>query len=398
MSLTLPLWSQQSTPSTKGNVDLSVAETNLPPAAGATGVDGIMPGNGSAPAGYRAANAPDDFHQFVFAPIPIESETFGFAIAPLAAYIFSPDPDDKKSQPSTLAVVGFISTNKSWAGGAGGSLNLKQDRYRTTFFLGYGQLRYDVFGAGTSAGNDGKSIEVHQQAYGVFGQQLFEIWSGFYLGPRFIWGRADSSFDLSDVLPESLKPFVSTDFNIPVTTVSLGFNVQHDKRDAIFYPTRGHFLQFTADYHSTALGSDRPYNQYLVGYNQYISFGNRNVLALRAAGCGVTGDHIPFFAYCQFGQQGDNRGYQSGRYRDLAMFATQAEWRSLLWKRFGWTAFAGVGEVAPDGLSFNFSNLLPSGGLGLRFNVLKEGRLNLRVDFAESKTGFSWTMGVGEVF
>ena len=115
-------------------------------------------------------------------------------------------------------------------------------------------------------------------------------------------------------------------------------------------------------------------------------------------GCGVTGSQVPFFAYCQFGQQGDNRGYQSGRYRDLAIFAMQAEWRRILWRRIGGTVFFGVGEVAPDGRSFAWASILPSGGLGLRYNLLKQGHLNLRTDFAYSNTGFSWSMGIGEVF
>ena len=66
--------------------------------------------------------------------------------------------------------------------------------------------------------------------------------------------------------------------------------------------------------------------------------------------------------------------------------------------RLGVTAFGGVGEVAPDGGSFNTHDLLPAGGLGLRFNLSKQRRINLRLDTAYSKTGGSWSMGVGEVF
>lgn len=60
--------------------------------------------------------------------------------------------------------------------------------------------------------------------------------------------------------------------------------------------------------------------------------------------------------------------------------------------------FGGVGEVAADGGSFNTKDLLPGGGLGVRLNLSKQRRINLRLDLAYSKTGGSWSMGVGEAF
>ena len=69
----------------------------------------------------------------------------------------------------------------------------------------------------------------------------------------------------------------------------------------------------------------------------------------------------------------------------------------LAW-RFGAAVFGGVGEVAPDGSSFNTNDLLPSGGCGLRFSLSKQRKINLRLDAAYSKTGASWSMGLAEAF
>jgi len=391
MSLSLGL-AQQAAPSAKVGIPDTVG-TPVGPLN--SGTDGIISGNQSAPAGYGGQNANGKSGEFVFAPIPFANQSLGVGAVPLAAYVFQADSTDKRSQPSTIGAVGLIASGGSWGIGGGGTINMRQDRFRTTIFSGYFDLQYDVFGVGNDAGNEGKSINVEQTIPVVFAQPLVGFWSGFYVGPRFIWAKTSSSFDLSEVLPPGLDP---QDFQIPLTISSLGFNVQHDRRDVIFYPTRGHFLQATADYNARSVGSDRSFNRYQVGINKYIPFGDKHVLALRASGCGVTGSVIPFFAYCQFGQQGDNRGYQAGRYRDVAMLAMQAEWRSILWRKIGGTVFFGVGEVAPDGRSFSWDKVLPSGGLGLRYNLLKQGRLNLRADFAYSNTGFSWSMGLGEVF
>ena len=83
----------------------------------------------------------------------------------------------------------------------------------------------------------------------------------------------------------------------------------------------------------------------------------------------ATRDHVPFYELCKFGWMGDRHGYQTARCRDRAMFGNQGEWRVILPWRFGAVVFGGVGKVVPDGGSFNTSDLLPSVGRGLRFNL-----------------------------
>jgi hypothetical protein len=54
--------------------------------------------------------------------------------------------------------------------------------------------------------------------------------------------------------------------------------------------------------------------------------------------------------------------------------------------------------VAPSVGQFNYSNLLPSIGTGLRFLLDKKYHVNLRANIAVVKTGHTWSMGVGEDF
>jgi hypothetical protein len=48
-------------------------------------------------------------------------------------------------------------------------------------------------------------------------------------------------------------------------------------------------------------------------------------------------------------------------------------------------AFAGVGEVAESFSDYNTDNLLPSAGVGLRFMLSTNNRLNLSLDVAVGK-------------
>ena len=80
------------------------------------------------------------------------------------------------------------------------------------------------------------------------------------------------------------------------------------------------------------------------------------------------------------------------------MFAVQSEYRKTLGSRLGFVLFGGLGEVADKWDSFNTDDLLPAGGAGIRFNLSKKQRINLRADFAYGKNGWSWNFSVGEAF
>jgi hypothetical protein len=76
----------------------------------------------------------------------------------------------------------------------------------------------------------------------------------------------------------------------------------------------------------------------------------------------------------------------------------EAEFRWRFWKRFGMVAFAGVGEVAESVSDFNTEDLLPSAGLGLRFMLSEDHRLNLSVDWARGQDSDAWYFYVGGSF
>jgi len=113
--------------------------------------------------------------------------------------------------------------------------------------------------------------------------------------------------------------------------------------------------------------------------------------------CGLDGDP-PFYELCLFGLRSDIRGYQAGRYRDRLMYAVQSEYRKTLGQRWGVVLFAGAGEVAKNWDSFSADNILPAGGTGIRFNLSKTRRINMRADIAYGKNGWSWNFSLGEAF
>ena len=93
------------------------------------------------------------------------------------------------------------------------------------------------------------------------------------------------------------------------------------------------------------------------------------------------------------------RGYFEGRYRDNVYSMLQLEYRQYFWWKFGFVAFAGMGDVAHELLSFKLKNFKYSYGLGLRFLFNKEEKVNLRMDIGIGQDGNSGIyFGIEEAF
>ena len=85
------------------------------------------------------------------------------------------------------------------------------------------------------------------------------------------------------------------------------------------------------------------------------------------------------------------------------MFATQAEYRLMMpvkgfLGRFGVVAFAGFGGVGEKFSDIGFSDLLPAGGGGVRFRLIKKHPINFRIDYGIGKVGNTLNMGILEAF
>jgi hypothetical protein len=372
----------------------------LPAGADAAGSDNYP---ASSEAKQTAAQKTERRGEFVIAPIPFSNQVFSFGLAPVVEYVFHLDRNDHVTPPSSLVVGGMIAEGGSWAIGGGGRLFLKRDRFRLSFFSGHGNVKYDLFGVGTSGGDAGKAIPIEQGGDLAFAEVLFKLKGKLYAGPRFNFRRLTANLTVS-ADNAHLPPGVdSVEFGSRFNSYAPGVEMQHDTRSDLFYPTSGHVFQVVGDFFRATeslqqtVNRDLTYQEYQTSYNYYLPLSPSQVLAFRGMLCDVDGSP-PFYELCQYGAMSDIRGYQPGRYRDRRMFAAQSEYRKALNNRWGFVVFAGIGEVAHTWDSFNADSLLPGGGAGGRFNLVKKQRINLRADVAYGTTGWSWNFSLGEAF
>ena len=314
---------------------------------------------------------------FVVAPIPISNPTIGSGAALTGMILYDVDP---LSPVSFTALGGGYTSSDSWLVAAAEKLNFDADNYRATAAVGLGQLNYNFFGIGSA--DTGRSIPLDQRAFASLLDFRRRVFGSMHLGLRWVYG------DVKTALPAKLAPDDPTINSRELDTVLSGLGVvgDWDSRDQPFSPKRGTYVELTSNFPRTAFGSDRNFQTYSLAWNYYRELGEPNVLAARVYMCSVS-QSTPFFLTCAFGASRDLRGYEAGRYRDVNEIAVQAEYRMMLWRRFGGVVFAGVGSVASTFGNLFSSTALPSAGVGLRYLAVPTQGVMISVDYAWGRAG-----------
>jgi outer membrane protein assembly factor BamA len=227
----------------------------------------------------------------------------------------------------------------------------------------------------------------------IFGEFMRNVWKNIFIGPRYQYRK----LIVHEQIGQTPGGFEVPAIDLVSTTAAIGFHVARDLRDSVFYPTKGSFWDFKADFFAKPLGSNRTYQTYKATYNGYLPIGKKQVLAYRGVACSVS-DRTPFFDLCLYGASSDLRGYPIGKFQDHRMLATQVEYRRELKWRLGVVGFAGVGGVARHWGEFRFDELLPAAGAGLRFKLDKTNLINYRIDLAYGRGGHTLSMSVTEAF
>ncbi len=332
--------------------------------------------------------------EWVVLPVPKSSPAIGTGLQLVGARFFKADA---QSQPSVFGIGAGYYSSETWFAGVGGVYNFDADRWRVMGGLGYVDARYDFYGIGSDAG-DATDIKfpIRQTGTAAMVKVLRLIGADWYAGIGYRY--LDSQVSLRASIPGF--PEIEEILNTGVRIVAQGptLSAVYDTRDLNLNPRTGSYVSIEGLTSTKFLDSEETYQRLTVNASRYWPLGEDYTLAGRITVCGVT-DNAPFFDLCLYGSNNDLRGYAVGRYQDLTMFATQAELRAQFTPRWGGVVFAGIGEVAPAFRDMNSGDLLPAGGVGLRWMAAPENRVNVRADLAWGEgDGALFYLSIGEAF
>ena len=326
---------------------------------------------------------------WVVAPLPFRNELLGIGLVLGAGYLYGASENESNARHSVAGAAGMYAEGGSWAALAAHRGYWDDQKFRTTVAFATGELLYDIQ---LEAGGAENKLSMGQQFNGGTLQGAFRVGRNGWLGIGFLRGETDVRVRnsqppfLADVIPPG-----------EITLSNLLLNGELDSRDNDLYPRSGQYAQAEGLVSREDFGADTNYQSIELEWNGYRKFGESNVLALRAAGKVVDGD-APFFALAWFGSGVDLRGYTPGRYIGESMVALQAEWRWQATTRWGFVAFGGTGKVSGALGEIDTGAWLPSGGVGVRFRLVRALPLNMRADFAWGRDDSTFSLAVGEAF
>lgn len=281
-------------------------------------------------------------------------------------------------------------------GQAGGwaSLEAYLGASRTRLGLDGSISRYPsrFFGIGPSASADETYVPLTGSAAARLG---FALSPSFRAGPRFRYAMSRTLEAKSDGL---LAQGGLTGGEGYVSN-AVGFALCFDTRDSAITPTKGGYLDLTAMAASHVIGSSQDFILSCLDARAYLRPlpASKLVLALQARAEAAFGD-LPFQELLRIGGDKLMRGYYDGRYRDLDLLALQAEFRLLIWWRFGLTVFGGIAQVGSLASGFDLRQPKASGGIGARVRLDDDSNANMRVDIAWAEGGPQLYFNFGEAF
>lgn len=330
----------------------------------------------------------------LIAPLPFRNSQIGWGGVLMLGLIHRFDADTTV-KPSTGAVIGLASENGSWGVMGLEVARFRRDTWRARGIVGYMNLRYDFYGIGVDAGEAGHSVPLEQTIFMTAGNLLRRVSGSLYAGVSIVW--METNIALRDTAGLTLPPAVPNQSR--ATLLAPGLHAELDSRDDDYWPGRGSLAQLKASFFTTSTGESGTFQRYVVAWSWYHRLRGRTLgLATNINACAAPGDP-PFYGLCTLGAtRFALRGYTQGRYRDHYANVVQAELRAHTAGRVGATLFGGFGQVATAAADVFNAELLPAGGIGLRYQLARKFPMHLRLDYAWGHDGGLLYFAVGEAF
>jgi len=320
-------------------------------------------------------------------PVLFYSPETGVGFGAGAIWFFQPSG----SRLSSISPVLFYTSKKQFSISAQLDSWFNRNRWRVLADVGFSRFPAKYWGVGNETPDEAEEDYTPRSAW-ARGRLEHRIIGALYGGVRMSF----LARTLVETAEDGSLGQGSVPGSEPVDLFSVGLSATWDSRDDVVFPRRGMLNQLAVERYPGWLGSDYEYTAWTADLRGYVPIGP-HVIAGQALLLAVDGT-APFDRLPQLGGDWLIRGYYEGRYRDDVLAALQAEARIHVWRRFGAVLFLGAGQVAPRLGGLEFGAFHPSAGLGVRYQLSKQQKLNIRVDFAVADGSTGLYFNLGEAF
>jgi Omp85 superfamily domain len=162
----------------------------------------------------------------------------------------------------------------------------------------------------------------------------------------------------------------------------IGPSLTLDRCDNFFTPTRGSYVEATANIFGPALGGDEKFQRSQITAIQYVPLPRALFVGVRAQAAASSED-TPFY-FRPFIYQ---RGVPAMRYLGEEMAQIEVELRWQFWNRFSAVGFGGTGAAWVDDEDVDSPTTVTAGGAGFRYELARKYGIHMGVDVAFGPDG-----------
>lgn len=327
--------------------------------------------------------------KFSFIGGPHYSSDTKFGIGLLAAGLYSTEPDSVSLAPSNVALYLDLTTAGYVKVGVEGLHLYKQNTRRIDYGIGFNFSPTYYWGIGVDNAlkkeNASKYLMLELRLHV---DHLWEVGKNLFVGPSF---KVEYS-----TAKKIKKPETWEGQPLNVAAFMVGAKFQYDSRDNYTAPSKGWLTDvLLAGYKSSPVDSDSEYASLEAKVCNFTPLWKNGVLASMAH-VNFTLGSPPWCFMPMLGESGKLRGYYQGQYRDKQEFDVTFELRQRVYRRSGIVVWGGVGSVFPSFNKLRARYLLPTYGLGYRWEFKKN--TNCRIDFGFGKKSWGFVFSMGEAF
>lgn len=306
----------------------------------------------------------------------------GLSVVPI--YSFYADESSETS--STLSATLTYTRNESYYVKGNTDLLLNNDSIRLVSEFGYTYTKFELL----------NNIDTIQEDIAFDGEAYFKIHEDMYVGLGLNY--SSNRYTAETRRDRALLRILG--FNHEFESDTGGkISFLWDAREHYYYPYHGFLFELSYEDHGAWLGNDKEdtysslFSDYRIFYS--LSQDDNHILASKWVGRYLLdADNAPSSAYTTYGRQGRDvqRGFVVGDYVASHMTNLELEYRysiqhtsSQVLNNLSIVSLAGVGKVfgnqviGPD-KSFSDSDTLSMIGVGLRYRLMRQERINVRMD------------------
>jgi len=334
----------------------------------------------------------DKVIDFSVLPGPFYNPEMSFGIGVSAIGLYQVDNDDEVSQLSSLIINGFTSANGALGVAVENKTFLQQDSLRFYVDAVIADAPEVYYGKGY---HDNR-LNVNKVTFDSHQFSLAPSLRKRISTKSFVGIGMDFSYTATDDIDEGESTVDSSVLIESSRSIGVNLLVNYDSRDSVLSPSSGRLVELDTNWYRQHFGSETDFNVQSLLYSEYLSVGESgDVLAWQVHGRFTQGE-VPWDQLSMLGGGGLLRGYNSGRYRDEQMLLAQVEYRLNLPGRHGMVFWGGAGGLAEKVEQLSTDELLPTAGVGYRFQVKPKVNLRLDMGFGNGDSGFYFN--VNEAF